>query len=120
MGGRDIDDVDGGVVGELVVCAVGFCGGGGFDGGEEVLGAGLGGGGCGCGDDVLDVGHVSGGGVGEEVFCEGWDWEVSDRSTRVWKIEGSILGRQTGCDSSCCEDTPPHSIWFRCHCARYL
>jgi hypothetical protein len=66
--GGDVDDIDVGVVDELMVAAIGFGGGGGFDVVEEVLGAGLGGRGGSCDNDMFDVGRVSCGGAGEEVF----------------------------------------------------
>jgi hypothetical protein len=72
MGSSDVDYIDIGIVCELVVGTVCFCGRGGANVAEEGFGAGFGGGGCCCCDGVVDVGYVAGEGVGEEVFCEGW------------------------------------------------
>lgn len=71
MRGGDVDDIDVWVRDEGGVGAVCFGGRRGVELVEEVLGAGGGGGGCGCDDLVADVVDGAGGGVDEEVFCEG-------------------------------------------------
>jgi len=84
--GSDVDDVDVGIACELMVGAVCFCGGGGFDVAEEGFGAGFGRGGCCCCDDVLDVAYFAGGGVGEEVFGESWIGGL----VRIWGLRGGL------------------------------
>jgi len=99
-----VDDVDIRVFDQLVVGAVGFCGARSIDIFDEGFGAGFRGGRCGCCEDVLDIVDIASCRVGKKIFGESLDTleKVLER------LEGWGF---TGCNSSCCEDTPPYSVF---------